>query len=202
MRGPVTGSTPYETWVLTLRAWQDDPRLALDHLPSLSDDTFTPETYQRLVQHIQNAMDRVGEVWDEGVARAFREQRDPFDLGRELVSLRALLARQWQLASHPSLPEGLRAPLSDGVRRRASATQQQLEDTVRRRISGATRDRPEWERLLRTVRDSSLVRIADYSLDEDGRMSIQLTIPEVPEDHPRPVAARTSRFAHRRLLDD
>lgn len=195
------GSTPYETWVLTLRAWQDDHQVSLDGLPDLADDTFTPETYQRLVQHIHNAMDRVAKEWDDGATRAFSAQLSPFDLGRGLVSLRALLARQWQLANHPSLPDGLRIPLSDGVRRQATTTQQNLEDSVRKRIAGASHDRSSWERVLRALRESSLTRIADYSVGEDGRMTVALEIPAVPKDRV-PSAARTNRFAHRRLFTD
>lgn len=195
------GSTPYETWVLTLRAWQEDHQVSLDGLPTLADDTFTPETYQRLVQHIHNAMDRVAKEWDDGAARAFSAQLSPFDLGRGLVSLRGLLARQWQLANHSSLPDGLRIPLSDGVRRQATATQQGLEDSVRRRIAGASHDRSSWEGVLRTLRENSLTRITEYTMGADGRMVIALDIPEPSLDQGLP-ATRSSRFAHRRLFTD
>jgi len=201
-QSPPRGATPYETWVLTLRAWQRDPMTSLDELPILSADTFTPETYQRLRGHIEIAMDTVGKAWSEGIQRAMRKLLTPFDFGRELVSMRALLARQWQLASHSSLPEELRRPLSDGVRRKATSAQADLERGIAEHISGAL-DRPAWEAALSTLRNNSLDRVTQYSVGDDGRMNVTLAIPDVPPSTTLATPASTRRrFAHRRLFEE
>lgn len=200
---PTTGATPYERWVLTLRAWQNDPTVSLDALPRLADDTFTPDTYRRLVTHITAALDSVGKRWEEGVGRALREFTTPFDLGKDLVAMRALLARQWQLADHSALPDGLRGPLSDGVRRRAANTQRDLEDSIKQRISGSTTDRAGWEQTLRALRESSLTRITQYAVGPDGRMTVAFHIPDPPASAPESRQTRPGgRFAHRRLFEE
>lgn len=200
------GVTPYETWVLTLRAWALDPLTSLDDLPPLADDTFAPDTYRRLLHHVQLAMDEVAGRWSRGVAKAFENHTSTFELTRDLTSLRAGLARQWQLATHPSLPEGLRGPLSDGVRRRALESQRQLEESVREQIRRSGTDRPGLEQALRALREASLSRVVDHRLGDDGRMGITTPTPSVSLPAPRRGESgsreRTNRFTHRRILGD
>ncbi len=106
------GNSVYERWVNSLRAWAKDPEnVSLLELPVLEESTFTPDTYRRLVSHILDAMRQANERWHQGLTRAWTNATTPYELSREMVSLRTTLARRVQLARHPGLPEPIQAAL-------------------------------------------------------------------------------------------
>ena len=95
------GTSPYETWVLTLRAWSQDPMTPLDQLPALTDDTFTPETYGRLIDHLMKALQTASDRWQSHLERAWSDVSSPHGLSRQLVALRSTLSRRVQLSLIP-----------------------------------------------------------------------------------------------------
>lgn len=150
---------------MTLRAWSADARTPLEDLPPLQDDSFTPETYRRLVEHITAALQAVTEGWLAALQRAVSRAATPFELGHELVSLRARLARRVQLSTHPALPPGLRAVLEKDVRDAVAQYQRELEEAVRRQTSKARLDHASSERFLRVVRENSFASVLGFRFD-------------------------------------
>ena len=175
---PLQGSSPYETWVLTLRAWSQDPTLSLEQLPALADDTFTPDTYGRLMNHVLAAVQAVSNRWHEGLVRTMRDAVTPFDLARELVGLRATLSRRVQLATHPALPEGVRQVLTESLRRDVERYQADLESAVQRQSAGGRVDHRAAEKMLTVVRENSFLSVLRYDVDQTGR---RLELQPLPE---------------------
>lgn len=177
MTGPIVGSSTYETWVLTLRAWSEDPTVPLDHLPALDERSFTVATYDRLLRYVVEALEAATERWVTGLERAFRSADSPFELGAQLVQLRRLLAHRLQLAAHPSLPASLRETLTADARQAVHNYQRELEDNLRRdtthgRVGAAAR-----EELLRVARENSFERLLAYDLT-DGRRPEPAPLPD------------------------
>lgn len=164
----VVPTSAYEVWVRRLRQWQRDPSTPLHDLPVLEHDTFTPATYQRLLTHIEKALETVTARWSARLAEAFGRASVGHDLARDLVGLRPMLARRVQLAHHPHLPPAL----SDALRRECSETlsrlQSQLEEEVERLGRDGRLSRTDTDQLLRTVRDNSLVRVVEMDIPQDG----------------------------------
>lgn len=188
------GPTPYETWVRTLRAWSSDPTTSLSHLPPLQDDTFTPQTYERLMKYITEALEGVSERWVEQLGLALSTWSSPFELAHELIQLRSGLARRVQLSSHPSLPPGIRNVLLADSRRAVERYQRELEEGVRDALSRSRLPRADKEHVLRVVAENSFVRILDMAVSQNGSRQTVEPLPVVQSEGP-PVA----RFGHRRL---
>lgn len=167
MTAQVQGSA-YETWVRRLRAWQKDPTTPLQDLPVLEHDTFTPASYQRLLTHIEKALEAATRRWSDRLEAAFTRHSGGHDLARDLVTIRPLLARRVQLATHPHLPEGLRGPL----RQECTATLERLQEELERMIGDLGRDgklsSQDTDQILRTVRENSLLRVMDMDIPLDG----------------------------------
>lgn len=161
----LTGSSVYETWVMTLRAWKKDPTIPLLHLPQLSDDQFTPDTYARLGAHIGDALKEVTDRWYQELLRAVRTCDTPSALGRELIAQRTLLGRRLQLARHPSLPAALRAIYEASALRDLRGYQQELEDAYSPK-SGLPRAYA--EQMTAAVRDNPLTGVLRYDVAQDG----------------------------------
>ncbi|QGF23381.1 hypothetical protein [Raineyella fluvialis] len=189
-----SGPTAYETWVHTLRAWSSDPTISLSHLPPLQDDTYTPQTYERLMVYITEALEAVSARWVDQLGRALSTWGSPFDLAHELIQLRAGLARRVQLSSHPSLPPGIRTVLLADSRRTVERYQRELEEGVREGLSRGRLPRADQEHVLRVVAENSFVRVLDMAVSQDGSRQTVAPLPVVQSDGP-PV----SRFGHRRL---
>lgn len=158
----LVGSTSYETWVLTLRAWSADPQTPLDHLPVLNERSYTPETYGRLIAQLTKAMQAVADRSVASIDRAVRDSHTTHDLARAMVDLRRSLARRGQLAGHPSLPEPIRTALTEGFARDLQRWQSDLEDGLLSALRTST-DRTRAEALLRVVRDNSLLAALSYA---------------------------------------
>ena len=131
--------TPYETWVRTMEAWTADPTVPLDHLPPLSDDTFTPQTYERLMVYVRRALEAATDRWVQELGRALSSWRTPYDLAHDLVQLRSSLARRVQLSRHPSLPPTVREILSKDAERSIERYQAEIVDSVRKSPARASR---------------------------------------------------------------
>lgn len=161
-------TSAYEAWVRRLRTWSRDPTTPLHDLPVLRHDTFTAETYNRLLTHLEKALGAVGDRWAEGLTRAFSQVQSNHEFARELVNLRAVLARRLQLASHPHLPPALRDPLTRETLRSFEDLQKELEE----QISALSREnhvpQQQVELLLRVVKDNPLSRIVDMDIPLDG----------------------------------
>jgi hypothetical protein len=171
-------SSAYETWVRRLRQWQRDPATPLDDLPVLEHDTFTPATYQRLLTHIEKALEAVTTRWSERLSVAFRRNGAGHDLARDLVAIRPLLARRVQLATHPHLPEALRGPLQRDCTQTLTRLQEELEEMVKDLRRDGKLRASDADELLRTVRENSLVRVLNMHITQDGRSAVASAVDE------------------------
>jgi len=191
-----TGAGLYEQWVMTLRAWGRDPEnTSLTGLPALTDETFTPDTYARLVDHVLRAMREVHARWQAGLERAFATAATPAALARELVALRVPLGRRLQLAQHPGLPQAIRTALLEGLTKDIERYQADAEDAIRRQQSAASIDTSFRDQMLQVVRENSFVAVLGYDVRGDRPEVGALPANAAPSS--RPVAARSS---HRRVV--
>lgn len=159
------GNSVYERWVNSLRAWAKDPEnVSLLELPVLEESTFTPDTYRRLVSHILDAMRQANERWHQGLTRAWTNATTPYELSREMVSLRTTLARRVQLARHPGLPEPIQAALLSGLRADIERYQQEAETAVRTQRSAVSVDATWSDQMLAVVREHSFMAVLDYDV--------------------------------------
>lgn len=197
----VTGTSIYETWRLTLNAWQRDPTTPLDQLPPWDETTFSPQTASRLVTHVNTALQSVIDRWSQQLGPVISRPTSAFELGRDLVSLRASLARVFALAGHPSLPDQARRTLLGEVDRMAADAQRDLENGIRRQLAGAGTGNGTLDAMLGVLRANPFTDASRHRLDDTGRMSMP-AIPEAPSATPargRAVSdqGRPNRFAHR-----
>lgn len=195
MRVSTTGTSLYETWVLTLRAWSKDPMTPLDQLPALADDTFTPETYGRLIDHLMKSLQTVSDRWQAHLERVWGRFSSPHELARELVSLRSTLSRRVQLSFHPSLPPAVREVLERDIRAAVARYQEDLERAVRKQSAAASVDHTAVERLLKVVRDNSFLAVLDYSVEQTGGRLERAPLPPTSTDR----ASTGRRSATRRV---
>lgn len=188
-----SGNSVYEVWVLTLRRWSDDPRTPLHHLPSLADDTFTPDTYQRLVEHLLKALQKVNSRWMDSLGAAFTRAAGPHDLARELQALRVTLGRRLELSTHPSLPAGIRDTLLRDLRRDVDRYQQEIEDGVRRQTESGRIHTAAAEKLLRVVRENPLSGVFGLQVTITGERPVAPPIPVHTAAPPLPAPRRSGR---------
>ena len=179
-----TGTSPYETWVLTLRAWSQDPMTPLDQLPALADDTFTPETYGRLIDHLMKSLQTASDRWQSHLERAWSDVSSPHDLARQLVALRSTLSRRVQLSLHPSLPPAVREVLEREIRAAVARYQEDLEHAVRKQSAAASVDHGAVERLLKVVRENSFLSVLDYAVVQSGQRLERAPLPPTSPAHP------------------
>ena len=183
---------PYELWVTALRQWRVDPATDLSGLPSLAVDTFTPATYGRLLDHLQQALNQMMEGWAERLQRSVATTTDPHELARALVSMRPHLARRLQLARHPGLPAEIADTLWSGAVADIHSIQDQLEATVSTRAAGAASDRPNAERMLDVLRRNSFTALLDPGfplgalLDDDSPDLAPAPLPTPVDAEPLP----------------
>ena len=200
-------TSAYEQWVMAVRAWREDPRHDMSHLPTLVVDSLPPAAFERLLVHIKDAQQHVMDRWVDTFARDWGAARDEQGRVRALLDTRRVLARRLQLAAHPGLPEVVRTELGNGVARDTRQLQQELEDAVTKQQRGARFDRVQIERALNRLRTNRLTAILEpgFSLQAlfDGRVDAApqpaATSPlPVPEDHvPAPPVRR-----HRAIIFD
>ena len=160
-----TGSSAYKSWVTTLRAWSRDTSVSLDSLPPLNQDSFSPTTYNRVLDHIITAVGTMMRGWNDSFTRDWNAALGAGDLhGAEvaLVEARRRLLPRLTLANHPGLPEKIRTSLMTGLRKDVESIQKQLEEDMQdvSRFTTPTM-RQQQEQLVRLVRTNSMARIFD-----------------------------------------
>lgn len=192
-RPDLIAPTPYETWVLTLRAWAAEPMTPLDHLPALEDDTYTPDTYRMLFDHVRAALDAATDRWMNELHRAMTTFNDPHELAQALVALRSSLARRVQLATHPSLPPAVRDGLREGVQRSIERYQREFEEGIEDSLRRSLRDRAWQEAIRRTVRENSFTRTLDMSITQTGERQTVAPLPEISNQAPINPSPRYTR---------
>lgn len=188
--------TPYETWVRTMEAWTADPTVPLDHLPPLSDDTFTPQTYERLMVYVRRALEAATDRWVQELGRALSSWRTPYDLAHDLVQLRSSLARRVQLSRHPSLPPTVREILSKDAERSIERYQAEIVDSVRKSLQRSNLGKSDSELVLRIVQENAFTRALDVAVTQTGERQTVAALPVIDPG----AAPPTSRFGHRRVL--
>ena len=160
-----TGSSAYKSWVTTLRAWSRDTSVSLDSLPPLDQDSFSPTTYNRVLDHMITAIGTMMRGWNDSFTRDWNAALGAGDLhGAEaaLVEARRRLLPRLTLANHPGLPERIRTALMTGLRKDVESIQKQLEEDMQdvSRFTTPTM-RQQQEQLVRLVRTNSMARIFD-----------------------------------------
>ena len=160
-----TGSSAYKSWVTTLRAWSRDTSISLDSLPPLNQDSFSPTTYARLLDHMGTAVGTMMRGWHDSFIRDWSAALGAGDLhGAEaaLVEARRRLLPRLRLVSHPALSEEIRTTLTDSMRDDIASIQRQLEESVQD-VSRFTTPtiRHQQEQMVRLVRANSLLHIFD-----------------------------------------
>jgi len=159
----------YEAWVRTLRAWRRDPLTDLTQLPALDETSFPPATYQRLVSHLNDAINEFMRRWQGQLAAALGAAGDDHARARALVDARVGLGYRLQLARHPAFPEEIRKQLLAQAETDIRGLQAQLEDDAQHVVaasSGATRQQR--EATLKLFRTNALVAVLDPSFTVDG----------------------------------
>lgn len=160
-----TGSSAYKSWVTTLRAWSRDTSISLDSLPPLNQDSFSPTTYNRVLDHMITAIGTMMRGWNDSFTRDWSAALGAGDLhGAEaaLVEARRRLLPRLTLANHPGLPERIRTALMTGLRKDVESIQKQLEEDMQdvSRFTTPTM-RQQQEQMVRLVRANSLLHIFD-----------------------------------------
>ena len=160
-----TGSSVYKTWATTLRTWSRAPSTSLDGLPPLTAESFSPRTFSRLVDHLVTAVSTMMDGWNESFARSWEHalaSGDVHTIESALVDARRLLLPRLRLSTHPSLPQELRENLMTSMRKDVESLQHQLEEAVSSTRAGrVVSDPPGDDRLVRVVRENSLMRVFD-----------------------------------------
>lgn len=205
------GSSPYETWVLTLRAWAADPRTPLDHLPALAADQFTPDTYGRLIDHLVHAINAATDRWESALQHVTTTARTDHDLAAGLVDLRNTLARRVQLVSHPALPAEIRDALMKENRSTIERFQREFEEALANQARAGHVLRAELDRMLATVRNNPFTEVLDRQVRLDGTTlhgrvaQTQQPLPTQPGPRVAPIPATpaeaptTPRRSYRRV---
>ena len=150
----------YEDWVKTLRAWRHDPMTDLSHLPSLDESSFPPATYQRFLNHLNDAVNEFMKHWQRQFVASFSAADDDHARARALVDAREGLGLRLTLANHPSFPQQIRDQLLAQTDADIRGLQQQLENDAQNVAAAAsTSSRPQREATLRLIRDNALTAV-------------------------------------------
>ncbi len=154
-------SSSYETWVMALRAWSKNPGTPMHHLPALSDDAFHPDTWQRFLKHLNEAINALMDRWNTDLRDALMAAQTDHDIARALTAARGPLLARLELARMQQFPPQFRDQLVLQAQKEIANLQDQLE---RRDYSGGSRgstQRSEQERFLRLLRANPLTAVLD-----------------------------------------
>jgi len=163
----------------------------LDHLPSLAADTFTPATFDRLLEHLTKAIQAVTDRWSAELSRATANVTSAPELARILVAQRPILARRLQIASHPCLPQQLRDALMQSCRADIARYQREFESALMHSSEVARVDLVARDKLAGVVRENSFLAVFDYDIAQDGKRATVKALPEqATSDLPTRPAAR------------
>lgn len=204
----MSSTSTYEAWVHGLRRWALDPTADLGGLPALTVDSFTPDTYRRLLGHLHTAIATMMRTWQAQLTRDLGSALDDHGRARALVSLRVLLARRLELAKHPALPREVSHALWDSAARDIEHIQRTLETEVVRPRDGTARADGAQERLLQLVKQHSFVVLIQPGFPLSAFIAQQgITSASTSPDVPRvigggPPPEFTERAPRRRVLLD
>ncbi len=164
-----SSSNVYEQWVLGLRSWRADPLTNLSDLPKLDETSFPPATYNRLINHLNEAINEFMKRWNRQLSSAVGAAKEPHTLARALVDARLGLAHRLKLARHPSLPATISKQLVTQAETDIRSLQRQLEEGAQHAASsGSSVGRTEKEAILRLYRDNALTAVLDAGFSLDG----------------------------------
>lgn len=166
----MTGSiSVYEAWVKTLRAWRREPLTDLSGLPALDETSFPPATYERFLNHLNEAINEFMARWQSQLSSALGGAADGHAVARVLVDARVGLRMRIQLARHPAFPETIRAQLVSQAESDIKGLQAQLEGQAMNVVStSSASNRPEREATLRLIRDNALTAVLDPAFSVSG----------------------------------
>lgn len=164
----------YEDWVKALRAWRHDSITDLDHLPPLDEASFPPATYQRFLNHLNEAINEFMKRWQLQLSAALGSATDDHARARALVDSRVGLVQRLKLAQHPSFPEKIREQLLTQAAMDIKGLQAQLEEDALHVVAASSVSaRPQREATLRLIRDNALTAVLDPNFSLDGTVSDQ-----------------------------
>ncbi len=162
----------YEDWVKGLRAWRRDPITDLSHLPALEESSFPPATYQRFLNHLNDAINEFMKRWQGQLSASLGAATNDHARARALVDSRLGLGQRLKLARHPSFPEKIRSQLVAQAERDIRSLQAQLEeDAVNVVAASSASSRPQREATLRLIRDNALTAVLDPNFSLDGTIN-------------------------------
>lgn len=145
----------YEEWATFLDRWAAGEQRDPAGLPTLREEDFTGDSWERLTDRLTGALSGRLRLWSRAVAHSIAEARDEFAVGRALSHARTGLRSIRAVAGHPGLPPELANRLVDLVDDAIRSAQQELErHTEALGRGGAGRDAAELR--LRTIRDNPL----------------------------------------------
>lgn len=191
----------YEDWVRALRAWRRDPVTDLSHLPPLDETSFPPATYQRFLNHLNDAINEFMKRWQSQLSTSLGASTEDHARARALVDARVGLAQRLQLARHPSFPDSIREALVTQATADIRNLQAQLEDDAANVVAvSSASNRPQREATLRLIRDNSLTAVLDPGFTLDGNIRDQevLRAEAVTEESLRADRATAQDFVARR----
>ena len=170
------GAGPYEAWMSALRLWPDNPSvLATRDLPPLDVSTFDRQTWGDVQRAINDALERFMRKWTSELSAAIGRAPSTHELARSLVAQRQRLGPRFELIYDERLPEPIRDALYAGFSADLADLQRQIERSLSTEVAAGRSLRTENDRLLRVVRENTLVRALD--------------------DYPRPTSATTTEAA-------
>jgi len=189
-------ATTYEHWVRTLRDWSVDDSVSLTGLPPLTEESLPAGAYERLINHIRQALETAAAGWVSALSKTLASIGDPAALAVDLVALRRKLSRRLELARHPALPQVLRDAFSDAVDRSVRDAQQQIETAIKNLGRDGHTPASVVDELHRVTRENSFVAVLAYTADTPGGRftpNYRSTDPAGP-DHPVPERPRVRRI--------
>lgn len=173
----------YEAWVGRIREWMRDPTVSLEGLPHLSEASFSPATFARLLKHIERAIDQVMKQWSTSLQNSLQRARNDHEMEEALVHSRTVLYRRVQLSNHPGLPAKIREALMNNTRIAIQDVQQQLEKSAANNTSATNLDLAARDRLVMVFRRNPLTAVlSDNYHDASAIVSAVDTIAQQGND--------------------
>jgi len=146
----------------------------LSHLPSLDEASFPPATYQRFLNHLNDAINEFMKRWQSQLSGSLGAATEDHARARALVDARVGLAQRLQLARHPSFPDNIRDALVTQATADIRNLQAQLEEDAANVVAvSSASNRPQREATLRLIRDNALTAVLDPGFSLDGNISDQ-----------------------------
>lgn len=157
----------YEEWIKFLTAWTADPSMPIAELPSLTEDTFSPSTFARLVKHINRANDALMDRWKNELQTGMARAASTYEVEMVLIRSRGLLAKRLCFAQQAALPQKLQKALLDSAKADIESLQAQLEENASTRSS---RSSINGNGLLEAIKRSPLTAILQDDYSDQNRM--------------------------------